>query len=74
MDYLVDAQMQTLDLAEREKDFNEVQEILADEQPMIFTVTPFYYATIKPGIGNVRATPLSYYQVTWNAEELYYTH
>ncbi len=72
MDHLTDAQMQTLDLAEREKDFSEVQEILAEEQPMIFTVTPMYYATIRHGIGNVRATPLSYYQVTWNAEELYF--
>ena len=74
MDYLMDAQMQTLDLAEREKDFNEVQEILAEQQPMIFTVTPMYYAAIRSDIGNVRATPLSYYQVTWNAEELYFKH
>lgn len=72
IDELMDAQMQTLDMNEREKDFNEVQEILADEQPMIFTVTPMYYAAIRPNIGNVRATPLSYYQVTWNAEELYF--
>ncbi len=72
MDYLMDAQMQTLDLAAREKDFNEVQEIMADEQPLIFTVTPIYYAAIRPDIGNVRPTALSYYQVTWNAEELYF--
>jgi peptide/nickel transport system substrate-binding protein len=72
IDQLMDAQMQTLDMNEREKDFNEVQEILAEEQPMIFTVTPMYYAAIRPDIGNVRATPLSYYQVTWNAEELYF--
>jgi peptide/nickel transport system substrate-binding protein len=72
MDDLMDAQMQTLDLGEREKDFNEVQEILADEQPMIFTVTPIYYAAIRADIDNVRATALSYYQATWNAEELYY--
>ena len=44
------------------------------QQPMIFTVTPMYYASIRPDIGNVRATPLSYYQVTWNAEELYFKH
>ena len=62
MDQLMDAQMQTLDLSEREKDFNEVQEILAEQQPMIFTVTPMYYAAIRSDIGNVRATPLSYYQ------------
>jgi len=74
IDQLMDAQMQTLDLAEREKDFNEVQEILAEQQPMIFTVTPMYYAPIRSDIGNVRATPLSYYRVTWNAEELYFKH
>ena len=72
LDHLMDAQMQTLDLAEREKDFNEVQEILAEQQPMIFTVTPMYYAAIRSDIGNVRATSLSYYRVTWNAEELYF--
>ena len=72
MDQLMDVQMQTLDLAEREKNFNEVQEILAEQQPMIFTVTPMYFATVRPDIGNVRVTPLSYYQVTWNAEELYF--
>ena len=71
LDHLMDAQMNTLDLAEREKDVNEVQEILADQQPMIFTVTPIYYAAIHSNIGNVRPTPLSYFEVSWNAEELY---
>lgn len=71
IDHLMDAQMQTLDLAERQKDFNEVQEILAEQQPMIFTVTPMYLAAVRSNIGNVRATPLSYYRVTWNAEELF---
>jgi peptide/nickel transport system substrate-binding protein len=74
MDQLTDAQMQTLDLTEREKDFSEVQEILAEQQPMIFTVTPMYYAAIRSDVGNVRPTPLSYYRVTWNAEELYFKH
>jgi peptide/nickel transport system substrate-binding protein len=72
IDTLMDAQMKTLDFAERKKDFDEVQEILAEEQPMIFTVTPKYYAAIRSDIGNVRPTPLSYYRVTWNAEELYF--
>jgi hypothetical protein len=54
------------------KRFHEVQEILAEQQPMIFTVTPMYYAAARSDIGNMRATPLSYYRVTWNAEELYF--
>ena len=72
LDQLMDAQMQTLDLNERKKDFNEVQEILAEQQPMIFTVTPYFYAAIRSDISNLRPTPLSSYRVTWNAEELFY--
>jgi peptide/nickel transport system substrate-binding protein len=71
IDDLMDDQLQTLDLARRKKDFDEVQEILAEQQPLIFTVTPMYYAAVRSDVGNVRATPLSYYRVTWNAEELY---
>lgn len=73
LDQLMDAQMKTLDFKERKKDFDEVQEILAEQQPMIFTVTPYYYAAIRSDVGNVRATPLSYNRVTWNGEELYFT-
>jgi peptide/nickel transport system substrate-binding protein len=72
LDYLMDAQMKTLDYAERKKDFDEVQEILAEQVPLIYTVTPMYYAAVRSDIGNVRATPLSYYRATWNGEELYF--
>jgi peptide/nickel transport system substrate-binding protein len=68
----MDAQMQTLDLAERKKDFDAVQEILAEQMPFIYTVTPMYFAAIRADVGNVRPTPLSYYRATWNAEELYF--
>jgi peptide/nickel transport system substrate-binding protein len=72
MDQLMDAQMQTLDKAERKKYFDEVQEILAEQVPMIYTVTPMYYAAIRSDVGNVRASALSYYRATWNAPELYF--
>ena len=72
LDYLMDAQMKTLNFAERKKDFDEVQEILCEQEPMIFTVTPYFYAAVRSDIGNVRATPLSGYRATWNAEELYF--
>ena len=72
LDFLMDAQMKTLDFNERKKDYDEVQEILAEQQPMIFTVTPMYYAAIRSDIGNVRATALSGYRATWNIEELYF--
>ena len=68
----MDAQNSTLDFNERKKDYDEVQEILADQVPMIYTVTPYYYAAVRSDIGNVRATPLNYYRATWNIEELYF--
>jgi ABC-type transport system substrate-binding protein len=49
-----------------------VQEILCEQVPMIYTVTPFFYAAVRSDIGNVRATPLSGYRATWNIEELYF--
>ena len=74
LDKLMNAQMKTLNFAERKKDYDQVQEILAEEQPMIFTITPMYYAAVRSDIGNVRPTPLSYYRATWNVEELYFKH
>jgi peptide/nickel transport system substrate-binding protein len=72
IDTLMDAQLKTLDFNERKKDFDEVQEIMAEQQPLVFTVTPIYYAAIRPDIENVRPTSLGGYRATWNAEELYF--
>lgn len=72
IDQLMDAQARTLDFSERKKDYDEVQEIIAVQQPMIFTVTPTYYAAIRSNVGNVRATALGGYRATWNLEELYF--
>ena len=72
IDSLMDAQLTTLDENERKKDYDEVQEIMAEQQPLIFSVTPHYYAAIRPDIANVRPTALGGYRATWNAEELYY--
>ena len=54
LDYLMDAQSKTLDFNERKKDYDEVQEILCEQVPMIFTVTPFFYAAARSDIGNLR--------------------
>jgi peptide/nickel transport system substrate-binding protein len=72
IDYLMDAELKTLDYHERKKDYDEVQEIMGEQQPMIFTVVPVYFAAVRTDIGNVRVTALDYYHVTWNAEELYF--
>jgi len=72
LDYLMDAELKTLDFAESKKDFDEVQMILAEQQPEIFTVIPRYYGAARTNIGNLRPTPLNYFRVTWNDEELYF--
>jgi peptide/nickel transport system substrate-binding protein len=72
IDYLMDAELKTLDFNERKKDFDEVQVILAEQQPMVFTVVPMYYAAARTDIGNLRPTALNGFRVTWNAEELYF--
>lgn len=72
IDYLMNRQMHTLDYQQRKKDYDEVQAILGEQVPMIFTVTPYYYAAIRADVGNIRPTALSYYRVTWNVEELYF--
>lgn len=72
IDALMDEQLNTLDEKERKKDYDEVQQIMAEQQPLIFTVAPIYYAAIRPDIANVRPTAYGGYVTTWNAEELYY--
>ena len=72
LDFLMNAQIQTLDLAERKKYYDEVQVILAEQLPFINTASQYWYVAIRSDIGNLRPTPLSYYRATWNAEELYF--
>jgi peptide/nickel transport system substrate-binding protein len=72
IDYLMNAELKTLDFNERKKDFDEVQMIIAEQQPLIFTVVPVYFAAARTDIGNLRPTPLNGFRVTWNAEELYF--
>jgi peptide/nickel transport system substrate-binding protein len=71
IDSLMDAQMRTLDFAQRKKYFDEVQVILADELPMVYTVAPFAAGAIRSDVGNLRPAVLSPYRLTWNLEELY---
>jgi peptide/nickel transport system substrate-binding protein len=72
IDSLMDAQARTLDFAERKKAFDEIQVILADELPMIFTVSPIACAAAKENIANLRPAVLTPYRLTWNIEELYF--
>lgn len=74
IDSLMDAQMRTLDVAQRKRDFDQVQEVWAEEQPMISTVVPFTRVAVGTNIANVRPSAFAPYPVTWNIEELYLKH
>ncbi len=70
IDALMDAQMRTLDFAQRKKCFDEVQVIMAEELPLIYTVAPFACAAIRSDVADLRPAVLSAYHLTWNMDEL----
>ena len=72
MDVLMNAQLKTLDHAERKKDYDEVQLILSQQMAMIPTVEQEAYGAARSDIGNLRGTTLEYNRLLWNVEELYF--
>jgi len=71
IDELMNLQFKTYSFEERKGYYNEVQNILSDRQPMIYTVTPVIFVCAKSQIGNLRPM-VSRHRTLWNAEELYW--
>jgi peptide/nickel transport system substrate-binding protein len=71
IDYLMNAQLKTLDQQERKKYYDEVQMILSEQMPQIPTVSSEAYAAARSDLGNVRGTTLDPNRLLWNVEELY---
>jgi peptide/nickel transport system substrate-binding protein len=72
IDALMDAQLRTLDFAERKRAFDEVQAILAEQMPMIPTVVMYAYAAARSDLGNLRPIVTHNNHLIWNIEELYF--
>jgi peptide/nickel transport system substrate-binding protein len=72
LDFLMNAQVKTLDQAERKKYYDEVQAILAEQVPMIYTTSMQAFSAVRSDLGNVRGTTLDSNRVTWNLDELYF--
>ena len=72
MDKLMDEQHKTLDFAKRKALFDEVQQIMSAQVPLIYTVSPISYVALRNDLANLRPSVLSYYKASWNAEEIYY--
>ncbi|MDB6016156.1 MAG: extracellular solute-binding protein family 5 [Pedosphaera sp.] len=72
IDFLMNAQIKTLDQAQRKKYYDEVQAILAEQMPMIPTISMEAFSAVRSDIANVNPTTLDPNRLTWNLEELYY--
>lgn len=72
IDQLMDEQHKTIDFAKRKALFDEVQQIMSTQVPLIYTVSPISYVAVRNELANIRPSVLSYYRVSWNAEEIYY--
>lgn len=71
IDELMYAQIGTYDLAERKKFYGEVQQIVSDQQPMVFTINPYLFVCAKENIGNLSPT-VARHRLLWNGDELYW--
>lgn len=70
VDKLMEEQLATPSYAQRKKLYDRVQEILAEQQPMIFLASPDILAGSRNSVGNFHPAVLEPY-VLWNAEQLF---
>ena len=70
LDWLMNAQMKTLDYAQRRGFVDEVQVILAEQAPMIYTTAMNAFAAARSDLGNLRPTVHHNNHLVWNIEEL----
>ena len=70
IDHLIEEQMSARTFEQRKKLYDRAQEILAENQPMIFLASPDILAGAKNSVGNFHPAVLEPY-VLWNVEQLY---
>jgi peptide/nickel transport system substrate-binding protein len=70
IDQLIEEQMSARTFEQRKKLYDRAQEILADNQPMIFLASPDILVGTKNSVGNFHPAVLEPY-VLWNVEQLY---
>ncbi|HET7259886.1 MAG TPA: ABC transporter substrate-binding protein, partial [Candidatus Acidoferrum sp.] len=71
IDRLMEQQASTPGFAQRKKLYDRVQEILAENQPMIFLASPDILTGAKNSLGNLHPAVLEPY-LLWNVEQLYF--
>ncbi len=70
IDRLIEEQMSARTFEQRKKIYDRAQEVLTENQPMIFLASPNILAGAKNSIGNFHPAVLEPY-VLWNVEQLY---
>jgi peptide/nickel transport system substrate-binding protein len=70
VDGLMKRQMITMNPAERRKQYDRVQEIVAAQLPMIFLVSPNVVVAQRGNVGNFHPAVMDHFTL-WNASELY---
>ena len=71
IDSLMEQQLVTPSYEQRKKLYDRVQDILAENQPMIFLASPDILVGAKNSIGNFHPAVLEPYAL-WNVEQLYF--
>jgi len=69
-DRLIEDQLSARTFDQRKKLYDRAQEILAEQQPMIFLASPDILAGSKNSVGNFHPAVLEPY-ILWNVEQLY---
>jgi peptide/nickel transport system substrate-binding protein len=72
IDRLMRAQASTPDLARRKELFDRVQEIVAEEAPIIYLVNKNALVAFSPALANVKPAVL-HPRILWNIDEIYLT-
>ncbi|MGH9856992.1 MAG: ABC transporter substrate-binding protein, partial [Acidobacteriota bacterium] len=70
IDELMFLQFSTFDQKKRKEYFDEVQRIVTEEQPIIFTVCQNVFVCINRNVKNFRPA-MAKHRTLWNADELY---
>jgi peptide/nickel transport system substrate-binding protein len=70
MDELMRLTQTTAEQELRKSYYSQVQRILAEQQPMIYTFHPFGFVCARTNIGNLKPV-VTRHRTLWNAEELY---
>ncbi len=71
IDELMKLQQNQSQYSVRKKYYDEVQQIISDQVPMVYTVNQIIYVCAKNKIGNLRPA-VARHRTLWNADELYW--